>query len=47
MQLQAIMVGEEGMIPMLPDQTPCAQSCHPMDMMRHGWASSLFQALQQ
>ena len=34
-------------IPMLTDQNPCAQSRNPMDMMRQGWASSLFQASQQ
>ena len=35
------------LIPMLTDQNPCAQSRSPMDMMRHGWASSLFHASQQ
>ena len=35
------------LIPMLTDQNPCAQSRNPMDMMRQGWASSLFQASQQ
>ena len=28
------------------DQNPCAQSRNPMDMMRHGWSTSLFQAKQ-
>ena len=35
------------LIPMLTDQNLCAQSRNPMDMMRHGWASSFFQASQQ
>ncbi|WP_348983926.1 DDE-type integrase/transposase/recombinase [Methylosinus sp. C49] len=34
-------------IPILTDQNPCAQSRNPMDMMRHGWSMSLFQAAQQ
>ena len=29
---------------MLTDQNPFAQLRSPMDMMRHGWASSLFHA---
>jgi hypothetical protein len=35
------------LIPSLIDQNPCAQSRSPMDMMRHGWSVSLFQASQQ
>ena len=31
----------------LSDQDPWAQLRSPMDMMVHGWASSLFQASQQ
>ena len=33
--------------PSLPDQNLCAQSLMPMDMTRHGSASSLFHASQQ
>jgi AraC-like DNA-binding protein len=36
-----------GLIPDHSDQYPCAQSRSPMDMMRHGWSTSLFQASQQ
>jgi hypothetical protein len=35
------------LIPRLSDQDPWAQLRSPMDMMVHGWASSLFQASQQ
>jgi len=34
-------------IPRLADQNLCAHSRSPMDMMRHGWASSLFHVSQQ
>jgi len=40
--------GEEMVvIPAPDDQNPCAQLRGPMDMMRHGWSVSLFQASQQ
>lgn len=35
------------LIPRLADRNPCAQSRSPMDMIRHGWSMSLFQAWQQ
>ena len=35
------------LIPRPSDQNLCAQSRSPMDMMRHGWSASLFQASQQ
>jgi len=35
------------LIPTVTDQNPCAQSRSPMDMMRQGCATSLFQASQQ
>ncbi len=35
------------LIPTLGDQNPCVQSRSPKVMMRHGWASSLFQACAQ
>ncbi len=38
---------EDALIPDLADQNPCAQSRSPMDMMRHGWSTSLLQAWQQ
>ena len=34
-------------IPTCIDQNPCAQSRSPMDMMRQGCSTSLFQAAQQ
>ena len=34
-------------IPSLIDQNPCAHCRSPMDMMRQGWSTSLFQAKQQ
>ena len=34
-------------IPRLADHDPCAHCRMPMDMMRHGWLTSLFQAKQQ
>lgn len=34
-------------IPRLFDQNLCAHSRMPMDMTRHGWASSLFHVSQQ
>jgi IS5 family transposase len=34
-------------IPIPIDQNPCAHSRSPMDMMHHGWSTSLFQAWQQ
>jgi len=37
----------EDLIPTVTDQNPCAQSRSPMDMMRQGCATSLFQASQQ
>ena len=37
----------QAVIPNPADQNPCAQSRSPMDMMRHGWSVSLFQAWQQ
>ena len=37
----------ERLIPSLSDQNLWAQSRRPMDMMRQGWAMSLFQAEQQ
>ena len=36
-----------GIIPTPGDQNWCAQSRKPMEMMRQGWATSLFQASQQ
>src|SRR6516225_1862139 len=36
-----------GLIPVPIDQNPCAHWRSPMDMMRQGWSTSLFQALQQ
>ena len=36
-----------GVIPRLFDQNLCAHSRMPMDMTRHGWASSLFHVSQQ
>ena len=35
------------LIPVPIDQNPCAHWRSPMDMMRQGWSTSLFQALQQ
>src|SRR5215470_9386186 len=35
------------LVPDLSDQNPWAQSRRPMDMMAHGWSTSLFQASQQ
>ena len=35
------------LIPIPIDQNPWAQSRRPMDMMRQGWSTSLFQASQQ
>jgi hypothetical protein len=35
------------LIPRLFNQNPCAQSRSPMDIIRHGWSVSLFQASQQ
>src|SRR5450756_2878021 len=34
-------------IPSPIDQNPCAHWRNPMDMMRQGWSTSLFQASQQ
>src|SRR5262249_54236258 len=39
--------GEKQLIPVPIDQNPCANWRSPMDMMRQGWSTSLFQALQQ
>src|SRR5450759_1038555 len=36
-----------GLIPSPIDQNPCAHWRNPMDMMRQGWSTSLFQASQQ
>ncbi len=36
-----------GVIPALIDQNLCAQSRSPMDMILHGWSTSLFHASQQ
>src|SRR5262249_3164930 len=35
------------LIPVPIDQNPCAHWRSPMAMMRQGWSTSLFQALQQ
>ena len=35
------------LIPSPIDQNPCAHWRNPMDMMRQGWSTSLFQASQQ
>ncbi len=44
---QALIEAKMGFIPTFIDQNPCAQSRSPMDMMRHGCSTSLFQAAQQ
>lgn len=36
-----------GILPGRVDHDPCAHGRMPMDMMRHGWLTSLFQAKQQ
>ena len=36
-----------GLIPLPTDQNRYAQSRKPMEIMRHGWSTSLFQASQQ
>ena len=36
-----------GFIPSPIDQNRCAQSRNPIDIMVHGWSTSLFQAKQQ
>ena len=38
---------DDRVIPNRIDQNPCAQWRSPIDMMRQGWATSLFQAWQQ
>ena len=45
--LEAIAAVFGDVIPNPADQNLCAQSRSPMDMMRHGWSTSLFQAWQQ
>ncbi len=42
-----VTIAKQTLIPRLADQNPCAQSRSPMDMIRHGWSMSLFQAWQQ
>jgi galactokinase/mevalonate kinase-like predicted kinase len=37
----------QSIIPALIDQNLCAQSRSPMDMILHGWSTSLFHASQQ
>jgi hypothetical protein len=43
-RLEVDAVGNDPLIPIRIDHDGCAQSLRPMDMMRHGWAMSLFQA---
>ncbi len=43
----AVNSRENQLIPRLFDQNLCAHSRMPMDMTRHGWASSLFHVSQQ
>jgi hypothetical protein len=40
-------VSPGGLIPRRIDHDPCAHWRMPMDMMRHGWLTRLFQAKQQ
>jgi uncharacterized protein (DUF2235 family) len=44
---RAFQRSSDRLIPRLSDRDPWAQLRSPMDMMVHGWASSLFQASQQ
>ena len=41
------IVYHKEVIPKCTDQYPCAQWRKPIDMMRQGWSTSLFQAKQQ
>jgi hypothetical protein len=45
--IKAMEKDDDLLIPMSIDHDPCAHCRIPMDMMRHGWLTRLFQAKQQ